>query len=235
VVRDHKIPPDTRLAGSSPCLTNGVRRDQQLAVDFRALIRGFRAPALCDGATGPGPALESLPRRKPRGGKGTVWRARLWGFEDRGRLASEAAAADRAWCLRRKRRRWPVSMATMCGSEALTSVEGGLATSRGRRARVPALGCRRRRSTLQGGMRGAGHEVSILIRLGDGDRAGRGPSNVSTMIIRPPQHGQRRAGATSSASPPASARERWGAPSDAASAWRTRSMLRARHAPANRP
>src|ERR1700722_15555359 len=59
-------------------------------------------------------------------------------------------------------------------------------------------------------MRGAGHEVSILIRLGDGDRAGRGPSNVSTMIIRPPQHGQRRAGATSSASRPASARERWG-------------------------
>ena len=42
-------------------------------------------------------------------------------------------------------------------------------------------------------MRGAGHEVSILIRLGDGDHAGRGPSNVSTMIIRPPQHGQRRA------------------------------------------
>src|SRR5208283_2279012 len=48
-------------------------------------------------------------------------------------------------------------------------------------------------STVRGGMRGAGHEESILIRLGDGDRAGRGPSNVSTTIIRPPQHGQRRA------------------------------------------
>src|SRR5271165_3566619 len=42
VVRDHKIPPDTRLAGSSPCLTNGVRRDQQLAVDFRALSIAHR-------------------------------------------------------------------------------------------------------------------------------------------------------------------------------------------------
>ncbi len=49
------------------------------------------------------------------------------------------------------------------------------------------------------------------MRLGDGDRAGRGPSNVSTMIIRPPQQGQRRAGGTSSASLSASARERWGA------------------------
>jgi len=48
-------------------------------------------------------------------------------------------------------------------------------------------------------MRGAGHDVSILIRIGEGDRAGRGPSNVSTTIIRPPQHGQRRAGETSSA------------------------------------
>jgi hypothetical protein len=48
-------------------------------------------------------------------------------------------------------------------------------------------------------MHGDGHEVSILIRLGDGDRAGRGPPNVSTTIIRPPQHGQRRAGERSSA------------------------------------
>ena len=94
---------------------------------------------------------------------------------------------------------WRFSMATMRGSEALASVAGGLATSRGRRARVPARGWRRRRSTVRGGMRGDGHELSILIRLGDGERQGRGPSNVSTMIIRPPQHGQRRAGETSSA------------------------------------
>jgi hypothetical protein len=35
------------------------------------------------------------------------------------------------------------------------------------------------------------HEVSILIRVGAEERAGRAPSNVSTMIIRPPQHGMR--------------------------------------------
>jgi len=29
--------------------------------------------------------------------------------------------------------------------------------------------------------------VSILIRVGDGDRAGRRPSNISTMIMRPPE------------------------------------------------
>jgi hypothetical protein len=34
--------------------------------------------------------------------------------------------------------------------------------------------------------------VSILIGVGDGERAGRTPSKVSTMIIRPPQQGQRR-------------------------------------------
>ncbi len=39
-------------------------------------------------------------------------------------------------------------------------------------------------------MRGDGHELSILIWAGDGERQGRGPSNVSTMIIRPPQQGQ---------------------------------------------
>ena len=47
---------------------------------------------------------------------------------------------------------------------------------------------------MRGGILGAGHEESILIRVGDGERQGRGPSNVSTMIIRPPQQGQRRAG-----------------------------------------
>ena len=182
----------------------------------------------------PGPALESLPRRKPRGGRGTVWRARLWGFEDRGRLASEASAAGGARCSRRQRQRWPFSMETMHGSEALGSVAGGLATSRGRRARVPTRGRRRRRSTVRGGTRGDGHELSILIRLGDGERQGRGPSNVSTMIIRPPQQGQRRAGETSSARLSAS-REGWGAFSAAASSCRARSMLSARTALAKRP
>src|SRR5271165_1363623 len=47
VVRDRMIPPDTRLAGSVPCLMTGVHRDQHLALDWRALIRGFRTPAPC--------------------------------------------------------------------------------------------------------------------------------------------------------------------------------------------
>ena len=88
---------------------------------------------------------------------------------------------------------------------------------------------------LRAGKRSDDHEVSILIRLGGGGRVGRAPSNVSTMIIRPPQHGQRRAGGTSSASLSTSARERSWAPSDAASVWRARSMFRARTVPANRP
>src|SRR5208282_4213462 len=99
---------------------------------------------------------------------------------------------------------------------------------------APARGWRRGEAALRGGVRCDGHEVSILIRLGGGDRAGRALSNVSTTSIRPPQHGHRRAGAGALA-PQSSALERWGARSDAASAWRARSMLRARTVPANRP
>ena len=88
---------------------------------------------------------------------------------------------------------------------------------------------------MRGGMRGDGHELSILIRLGDGERQGRDPSNVSTMIIRPPQQGQRRKEEAGSASLSASAGGLSGETLGAASNWRTRSMLRARTVPANRP
>ena len=87
---------------------------------------------------------------------------------------------------------------------------------------------------LRGGKRDGGHEVSILIRVGDGERLGRSPSKVSTMIILPPQQGHGRAGEDVS-SRSASARERSGEALGAASNWRTRSMLRARTVPANRP
>jgi hypothetical protein len=181
------------------------------------VVKGFGRRPFATVGLGPGPALESLPRS-----------------EDRGRLGSETSAIGDAGCFQRKGRWLGFSMATMRGSEAFASVEGRLVTSRGRRARVPALGWRRRRSTVRGGVRGDGHELSILIRLGDGERQGRGPSNVSTMIIRPPQQGQRRAGETSSARLSAS-REGWGAFSAAAISCRARSMLSARTAPANRP
>ena len=84
-------------------------------------------------------------------------------------------------------------------------------------------------------MRGDGHEVSILIRVGDGDCAGRAPSNVSMMIIRPPQQGHRRAAGGVWVSLSASARSLSRGCVDAVSNWRTRSMLCARTAPAMRP
>ena len=199
-----------------------------------ASVKGFgRRPSAPIGL-GRGPASETLPRRKPRGVRVTVRRARLWRFQGRGRWASEGSAAGGVGCFRRKRRRQAFSAAIMRGSEASTAVEGGLTISRGRRARVPPRGRRRRRSTVRGGMRGGGHELSILIRLGDGERQGRAPSNVSTTIIRPPQQGQRRAGETS-AGLSASAREGWGAFSAAASKCRTHSMVSARIAPARKP
>ena len=183
---------------------------------------------------GAGAGVRKPPKEETAGRKGSGGRD-LWGFAGRGWSAGVGPEAV-GRRLRRSEGRWRAcSIVPMRG---LSASRGAKRLWRGLGGHChpgPARGWKGKRSTLQGGMRGAGHEVSILIRLGDGDRAGLGPSNVSTMIIRPPQHGQRRAGATSSASPPALARERWGAPSDAASAWRTRSMLRARHVPANRP
>jgi hypothetical protein len=185
---------------------------------------GFRAPAFVTVGCAPGPAPESLPRRKARGGRGRFGGARLWGFEDRGRLASGAPAAGGARCFRWKRRRRTASMATMRGSDALALVGRGLATSRGHEGRVRARGgWRRRQSTVRGGMWGDGHELSILIRLGDGERQGRGPSNVSTMIMRPPQHGHWCAGVLISLL--ASACALPGEASGTASKCRARSML----------
>src|SRR5208337_616890 len=120
-----------------------------------AVGEGFRAPALCDGWACAGAGARKPPKEETAGRTGP------FGERDYGDLR----VAD-GWRARRRL----FSMATMGGSEAFASVEGGLATSRGHCARVPARGWRRRRSTVRGGMRGAGHEESILIRLGDGDR-----------------------------------------------------------------
>src|SRR5271165_1256735 len=44
VVRDRMIPPDTRLAGSVPCLLRPeLAETKHLALDLRALIRGLQA------------------------------------------------------------------------------------------------------------------------------------------------------------------------------------------------
>jgi hypothetical protein len=80
VVRDHKIRPDTRLAGSVTLSDKWEFTETNKVVDFRALIRGFRMSALCRRAgTGAGPASESLVRRKARGGRGAVWLGASYG------------------------------------------------------------------------------------------------------------------------------------------------------------
>jgi hypothetical protein len=136
---------------------------------------GFRAPAFATVGRASGPAFRKPPREETAR-LGTVWRARLWGFVGGGRSSSEASATGGGGCFRLKRRRAASPMTAMRGSEGFTLVEGGRRGSRGHPGRVPARGRMRKRSTLRGGMRGDGHEVSILIRLGEGDRAGRGPS-----------------------------------------------------------
>jgi len=160
-----------------------------------ALVKGFRRRPVRDRRCGPGGRRWKASQGGNRGEEGGWLGGReLWGFEDRGRLASETPAAGAAQCFQRERRRRLFSTAMMGSGEAFVSVGGGLAISCGHRGRVAARGRRRRRSTVRGGMCGAGHEESILIRRGGAGRAARGPSNVSTMTIRPPQQGQRDAG-----------------------------------------
>src|SRR6185369_11335881 len=70
ITRSHRIRGWQRV---HPVSQTRVHRDQQLAVDLRALIRGFRMPAA--GETSPRvgrPASESLQGRKPRLGKGVA-------------------------------------------------------------------------------------------------------------------------------------------------------------------
>src|SRR4029077_3124159 len=74
MVRDHKIRPDTRLAGSAPCLTNRSSPRPTKWLTSGPSYEGFGRRAF-GGALGlgAGPASESLVRRKPRGGRGAVW------------------------------------------------------------------------------------------------------------------------------------------------------------------
>jgi hypothetical protein len=54
--------------GVRPVCQIGVHRDQHLVLDLAALIRGFRAPALCDGGTGRG----SRPKASQGGNRGEL-------------------------------------------------------------------------------------------------------------------------------------------------------------------
>ena len=202
-----------------------------------ASLKGFgRRPFAGDAGTGRGagvrkPRKEETAGRKRRGLAGRE----LWGFWGRGGIAHVVAGVEGGRCYREERTRRAFSGARMRAAGVGAAAGESLRRSRGHRVRAPACGWRRRRSALRGGKRHYGHEVSILIRVGDGERAERAPSKVSTMIIRSPQQGQRRPGegplSRSSKSQSVSA----GEASGAASHCRTRSMLRARTAPANRP
>jgi hypothetical protein len=156
------------------------------------MLKGFgRRPFAAARGLGAGPASESLVRRKPRVGKGVVWLARrdLWGFWGRGQSAGRASEGGGAHCSGRERRGRAFSRSRMRAAGVSAAPGESLRRSYGHRLPGLARGWRRGGTALRGGKRGDGHEVSTLIRVGDGERAGRAPWNVSTMIIRPPQHG----------------------------------------------
>src|SRR5271166_1336092 len=191
---------------------------------------GFRTPGrLRDSGAWSGAGVRKPPKEETAGRKGRLFgRARPMEI-----LGSRTARACR------RGGRWRAILA----AETMMTIEFGREDAgrwrwRGDRGRTDDL---ERTSASCSGARSEASAIwfarrdAILIRLGGGERAGRGPSNVSTTIIRPPQHGHRRGDETSSPSLSASAFAFWGETLGAASAWRTRSMLRARTVPANRP
>src|SRR6185437_9592320 len=83
---------------------------------------GFRSPAPCRRVMRAlGPAFESLPRRKPRGGRALLGRE-LWGFAGGGRLACDAAVASDGESWRRNRRRRRFSITELRGCVAFAVV-----------------------------------------------------------------------------------------------------------------
>ena len=98
----------------------------------------------------------------------------LWGFEDRGRIADVAAGAEGGRCCRRERTTTGLfggrrMRAAGMGSGGWRACADVVRTSRSLLRRVAGGEARRR---CEAGCAAIGHEVSILIRLGDGDRAG---------------------------------------------------------------
>ena len=85
MVRDRRIPPDTRLAGSTPCLIVGVHRDQHLALDMGPSYEGFGRRPL---ARTRRDVRRGRRSKAPQGGNRVLegrWRRvhALWGFRDR--------------------------------------------------------------------------------------------------------------------------------------------------------
>src|SRR5208283_3680891 len=124
---------------------------------------GFRTPAPCGTVVRVvGPAYESLPRRKPRGGWGLVVGAgcggwlggrALWGFWRHGPSAGGTSGAGDEDSSRRERRRRALLRRTVRAAGEGAAPGEGLASLRGRRLPAPARGWRRRRGEkwLRGG------------------------------------------------------------------------------------
>ena len=93
----------------------------------------------------------------------------LWGFEDRGGSAGVGAEASSARSCRREGGRRARSVVSRRRFGVGAAPGADVRTRRGQRCPAPTRGWRGKRSALRGGMRGDGHEVSILMRLGDGD------------------------------------------------------------------
>jgi hypothetical protein len=183
-----------------------------LGMGLSAMVKGFRRRPFAGTEVRVGGRRWKASQGGNRGEEGGWFGGGgLWGFEDGGRPRGCGGGGRGRAVLASKPMTAGVLNRKLGGCGASGAIGGGLATSRGPQLPDPARGWKRKRSRLEAGIGGDGHEVSILIRLGEGERAGRGPWNVSTMIIRPPQHGQRRAGETSPASLSVSAHERLGA------------------------
>jgi hypothetical protein len=135
---------------------------------------GFRTAALCRRAgTGRGAGVRKPRKEETAGRKRRVLAGRdLWGFWGRGRIAHVAAEVESSRCYRQERTRRAFSGARMRAAGVGAAAGESLRRSQGHRVPAPACGWRRRRSALRGGKRGDCHEVSILIRVGDGERAG---------------------------------------------------------------
>jgi hypothetical protein len=78
------IPPDTRLAGSVPCLLRPeLAETKYLALDLRVLIRGFWAPAAPRVPHAQPAGVQKASRREVAGRLAPAGRRALWRFDAR--------------------------------------------------------------------------------------------------------------------------------------------------------
>ena len=164
----------------------------QTADPMSASVKGFGCrlfPDACRRAA-PGPASESLQRRKPRVGRAPIRRRELWGFERRRRLLTRGRNDNQ-----RRFGRIEHSQEMFSAGHGMIFLVAVVVGRSGRRIfeRGPAARSndqRQKRVALRRcGRRDRDHDVSILISPSEEPREARPRSNVSMTIMRPPQHG----------------------------------------------